>query len=103
MLVPGAQAPAWHHPHRLVAVQPGPNRKPSRLSSLVSSRLPCGSRPPHLLHLSRNLSGRHVQEQEAEPSSELPERLREYSGPSDDRKALVQWRQEQQVGGVEQG
>lgn len=39
------------------------------------------------------------EQQEQEPSFELPERLREYAGPADDRKALVQWRQEQQVGG----
>ncbi|PRW55979.1 DDT domain-containing isoform A [Chlorella sorokiniana] len=37
------------------------------------------------------------QQQEQEPSFELPERLREYTGPADDRKALVQWRQEQQA------
>lgn len=35
---------------------------------------------------------------QAEPSFELPERLREYAGPPGDKKALVQWRQEQQVG-----
>ncbi|KAL4457501.1 hypothetical protein ABPG75_012366 [Micractinium tetrahymenae] len=34
---------------------------------------------------------------QAEPSFELPERLREYSGPPGDKKALVQWRQEQQA------
>lgn len=57
-------------------------------------------RAAHAVASSRNLPGSHVQEQEAEPSFELPERLREYSGPSDDRKALVQWRQEQQVCGA---
>jgi hypothetical protein len=30
-----------------------------------------------------------------EPSFELPERLREYSGAPDDKKGLLQWRQEQ--------
>jgi hypothetical protein len=32
-----------------------------------------------------------------EPSFELPERLREFKGASNDKKALVQWRHEQQV------
>ncbi|PSC69056.1 DDT domain-containing protein [Micractinium conductrix] len=34
---------------------------------------------------------------QAEPSFELPKRLREYGGPSDDKKLLLQWRQEQQA------
>lgn len=34
---------------------------------------------------------------QSEPSFELPERLQEYTGPPGDKKALVQWRQEQQV------
>ena len=31
------------------------------------------------------------------PSFELPERLREFTGADNDKKALLQWRQEQQV------
>jgi len=52
--------------------------------------LPCQQQPTSL--------PTHLQEQQAEPSFELPERLQEYSGPANDRKALMQWRQEQQVG-----
>ncbi|KAL4440713.1 hypothetical protein ABPG77_000422 [Micractinium sp. CCAP 211/92] len=37
------------------------------------------------------------QVRQSEPSFELPERLREYTGPPGDKKALVQWRQEQQA------
>ena len=36
-------------------------------------------------------------QQAEEPSFELPERLREFTGASGDKKALVQWRHEQQA------
>ena len=38
------------------------------------------------------LQGKH-------PSFELPPHLQEFGGASDDKKALLQWRQEQQVRG----
>ena len=36
---------------------------------------------------------------QGEPSFELPDRLKEFRGEADDKKALLQWRQEQQVCG----